>query len=342
MPINAESLQYIKDNFQTQDQIDDYIELLDAVYLAGAPYFTDSYRLQLYKLFTGEGSNIATSYYVKSTNYWRSNNPPSAINIIKPDYKDEAWLNLRGKAVSTTLRRLGSRNASASKKEIVEFLKKYGFGKDIKETDPDGNEALEDAWKSYFNKDKTGITFRPYNNTIAGNGFSLFGSWDSLGVYKDAVKIRLQNFDPTNQTVDNSDQVENPVVDDIYEERIQILEDFLQNSGLAYTYEGSNHGKLSFGLFNKYREKNNLDTIWEDTDQNTDPYSTFLKILSPISENKFTNLSDSYQATLFSKLENSGLLDLLVHVDAIRQFGRDRFKTPKTVQASAALVVNRS
>jgi|GEM_PF-1491367 len=41
-------------------------------------------------------------------------------------------------------------------------------------------------------------------------------------------------------------------------------------------------------------------------------------------------------------MENSGLLDLLVHADEIRQFGRDRFKNEDTVKASAANVLKGS
>jgi hypothetical protein len=42
-----------------------------------------------------------------------------------------------------------------------------------------------------------------------------------------------------------------------------------------------------------------------------------------------------------AKIENSGLIDLLVQSDQIRQFGRDRFKNEESVKASAGKVVRR-
>lgn len=353
MPINAEAKLYIITNFETQKQIDDYIELLDKIYLIGQPYQADFYRLYLYAPFIGtdDADDFDASNFVSSSNYWHGHRLtklafgypkiPIAEYIIRPDPKDELWVSLRDRAISQTLHRLGSRNAIASKKEIADFLKKYKFNEDVTEENLDSIIGTA-AYEEYFKSTKNGIGFGPLDSQVAGGGFSLFGSWESLGVLKDAIKTRLKSFNVQDKTFQENTESFDPNAGDIYEERIQILEEFLQNTAQAYTYEGSAYRSWSFGLFNKYREKNNLPTIMEDTNDNTDPYSTFIKILAPVKDNAFTDLSSKFQETLFSKIENSGLLDLLTYVDHIRQFGRDRLKNEESVKASAAQIVNRS
>lgn len=354
MPISADAKLYIISKFETQKQIDDYIELLDKLYLIGQPYQTDFYRLYLYAPFIGadDAEDFEASNFVDSSNYWHDSalrklqvlpysELPIAEYIIRPDEDDELWVSLKDRAISQTLHRLGSRNANASKKEIADFLKKYGFNKDVTEQNLD-TVIGKAAYQEYFRSTKNGIGAGPLRSNVAGGGFSLFGSWESLGVFKDAVKTRLKSFNVQTKTFEENIESFDPNTGDVYEERIQILEEFLQNTSLAYTYNGSAHRSWTFGLFNKYREKNNLPTIMEDTNDNTDPYSTFIKILAPIKDNAFTDLSSKFQETLFSKIENSGLLDLLTYVDHIRQFGRDRLKNEESVKASAAQIVNRS
>jgi hypothetical protein len=336
MPIDSEALNYIKENFENKNQVDDYIELLDKVYSYGVTFPVG--RNIAYPLFIG-GSFDAQNF-IESDNYWYSNTPPKAKGIINPYASDNAWVSLRKEALSAVITRHGGQNVGlVDDATAIEFLRAR-IDKKIPLNLKLNDQKLEalGVWEKFYNNDLDGTDRIPG----LGNGSTLFGSWEGLGVYVHYVKQRLKNFNFDTGESGDSSQAPPPESSDelLYDDRIAALEEFLSNSKIDLSWDASSR---TSGLFRMYSSKNQVPGYSPLNDvENKDNYTLFSKILAPARETNLLKLSDDFQSTLFSKLENSGLLDLLVYVDQIRQFGRDRFKSPQSVQASAGLVVNRS
>lgn len=332
MPINQDSLSYIKDNFKSKKEIDDYIELLDKAYLYGIDWAVG--RNVVYGLFI-PGVSFDAETFVDEQNHWYSNNPPKAYKIINPDKNDELWIQLRKQALAAVLSQKGGRNIGLDENLGLKFLRDR-FDKKIPTNVGIDDPSTENAWNKFYSNDQDGTD----RAAGLGNGYTLFGYWYSLGVFKDFAINRLKSFNLQNGSVDQGGQVEPPEnkVDTSIEDRIIALEEFLVNAQSNTLFIGT----ATSSLYQIFVSKNNRPELSNSNIAGSESFSLFQGIIAPARGTNLLETSSKYQETLFKKIENSGLLDLLIHADQIRQFGRDRFKNEETVKASAARVVNRS
>lgn len=327
-----QSLEYIKQNFTTRQQIDDYIDILRKMHSGGQ--LNIQARGNAYKVYVDASGYrfLPEDYSIPETNYWTSHDPPVMSKIIVADSTDPTWKALRVKAISAGIAE-NYQGIVANNKDILDYLRRFydsNLPDNINVDDP----LTEKSWKKYYSNDQLGV------GTL-GEGESLFGNWSSLGVYIDYVAFKLQSFNISTKQLspDNSASQSQASydLDQDYGQRIAILEQFLEVAGAPRSPIYSN---ISASLYNTYAAKNNRE-LYDPNLSNQDSFSIFQKILAPVKEQNIADASAKFQETIFSKIEHSGLLDLLVYADQIRQFGRDRLRKEETVKASAGLIVNR-
>jgi hypothetical protein len=336
MAANVESMLFLVNNFTSQKQIDDYIFILKRMHLSGQ---TNVYtRAMAYHVFVGEGGfgYRPNDFQIPQTNYWYDIDPPKMLNIIKPDSNDAVWVNLRTKAISAAiLGKTRDKRTYADDKTILKWLRKYESA--IPDNTPLDSPLTDRAWREFYEEDKIG------GAGGAGEALSLFGNWYALGVYIDYAIARLKNFDfTTGKLKRESDAAAVEADDDVeqdYAVRYAALEEFLQ---LAAPYSTNTaFVTTTASVYNEYAARNGV-RLFDPSLPPPDSFSIFQKIFSPSEDNKLMSLNGRYQKALFEKIEATGLLDLLVQGDQIRQFGRDRFKNEETVKASAAKIVKRN
>lgn len=291
-----------------------------------------------YHVFVGEGGfgYRPNDFQIPQSNHWYDIDPPKMLNIIKPDPNDDVWVNLRKKAISAAiLQKTRDRKTYADDATILKWLRKYDSA--IPNNTPLDSPLTEKAWKKFYSEDKIG------GAGGSGEAITLFGNWYALGVYIDYVIARLKNFDPTSEKMKEGDESSGVEADDDveadYAVRYAALEEFLQISAPgrynpAYT-------TTTASIYNEYAARNGV-RLFDPSLPPPDAFSIFQKIFSPSEDNKLMALNGKYQKSLFEKIEATGLIDLLVQGDQIRQFGRERFKNEETVKASAAKVVKRN
>lgn len=163
-----------------------------------------------------------------------------------------------------------------------------------------------------------------------------FGNTKSAIKYASVVlDIRLKNYNlsatqPEKGQTETVNPTEPPAVDEqlenLFSERLQSLEEFLYASGV-----GSSIGTNAARFLLDITTRNGYDYSLEQT---TERFRSYTQIIAPITE--IGNLDESYQKSLFEKIEASGLYDLVAHIDAIRAFGRERLQTLDRVKGSAA------
>ena len=349
MAVNPKIITWLEDNFPTKKSVDDYIEEVGLAYIKMKDYVVRSIT---YPLFIKVGS-YNQQYVQQSTNYWHNKEMPALESAILPEAGDPLWLLCR-KEAATFLGPMDPTHfsGSATDAQIISFLKK-NFNKNLpSNVDLNGQSGpVDDAWKKYYNNDKDGA-----DRGSVGNGLSLLGNYMSLGVFVKYAIIRIRQWDPvtqklTGQTITspdagannppttNTDNTTNPVFDsnENYLSRIAFLEEFVNN--LSTDLYNSTDGAIG-GLYATIARKNNIAIQADQVLSDLSGFDVFQKILSPRDGATLTALDSKYQKILFQKMEVSGLLDLLVHSDEIRQFGRDRFKNEDTVKASAGKIVN--
>lgn len=337
MAINPSSYLYIKQNFTSKKQIDDYIELLQKAHMYGIDIAAG--RNIAYNIFIG--GSFDAQIFLEEDNHWYSNNPPSADKIIQPEPNDELWIALRKQALGAVLSQKGGQNVGLDEKVGLQFLREK-FDKSIPDNISIDDVATNNAWEKFYSTDKDGTSIAP----SLGNGYTLFGSWYSLGVFKDYVINRLKSFDIASGNIEDRGQVESPENKNevSYQDRLAALEDFLSNAGSWKSSHGYYSGTNAANLYQTYLAKHNRTDLSNPNDsvENSELFSIFQKILAPARGTNLLETSSKFQETLFSKIENSGLIDLLTYVDEIRQFGRDRLKNEESLKASAGLIVNRN
>lgn len=350
MAVNSKILTWLEDNFPTKKSVDDYIEEVNLAYKKMKDYLV---RPITYSLFIKQGTYIQ-QYVEKESHYWYLDEMPALESVILPDAEDPLWVLCRKEAASYLAPMTPSGYSSkATDVQIIAFLKK-NFYKDLSSkadlNQKDG--AANVAWTNYYNNDKDGTDRAP----SMGNGLSLFGNYISLSVFVKYAIIRLRQWDPVTKTLSgetitspnpgannpptkNTDTTVNPIFDsdENYLVRIAFLEDFVNN--LSSDLYNTTDGAIG-GLYATIARKNNIFIQADQVLSGLSGYDVFEKILAPRDGAALTALDSKYQKLLFQKMEVSGLLDLLVHSDEIRQFGRDRFRNEDTVKASAKNLVN--
>lgn len=159
MTINAEALQYIKDSFDNESQLNDYIELLDIVYSYGVTF--PGGRNVVYDFFIG--GNFNPNSYISSGNYWYDKTPPTVKGFIVPDNADQTWVDLRKKALSAAITGLGGLNVGLVDDATgIEFLKAR-FDKSISSNITLDDKQLEDkkVWEKFYKNDLDGTDRSP-------------------------------------------------------------------------------------------------------------------------------------------------------------------------------------
>ena len=366
-------IKWLSDNFPNKQSIDDYIAEIEYAYSK----MTNLYdREKAYPIFI-DGAGFFGSYKDDRNSYWGGKTLPHLWNIIKPDSSDPTWIALRRQAAASLGESNPTKAKKvATDADVIKFLKK-NFNKNLP-TNANLNDTsgeVDKAWKAFYNNDRTGED----KSNAYGSGVSLFGNYVSLGVFASYAIDRLKKYDPVKKTLSGSDPTapsneatpstppaNNPPaqtpdnktnpVDDVakgYFARIAALETFVEASfrpdeGTSSQYNNNAH-PLS-GLFISLALKNKVSVplstrgtgglSQSDPLAGYAPFDIFQKIMAPKEASALLNLDTKYQKILFDKMEDSGLLDLLVHVDEIRQFGRDRFKNEDSVKASAKNVVS--
>lgn len=291
-----------------------------------------------YHVFVGEGGfgYRPNDFQIPQSNYWYDIDPPKMLNIIKPDPNDNVWVNLRKKAISAAiLQKTRDRKTYADDATILKWLRRYDSA--IPNNTPLDSPLTDNAWKKFYNEDKIG------GAGGSGEALTLFGNWYALGVYIDYVVARLKNFDPTSEKMKSGDESSNVEADEDveadYAVRYAALEEFLQIS--APGRYNPVFTTVTASIYNEYAARNGAK-LFDPSLPVPDAFSIFQKIFSPVQDDKLMALNGRYQKSLFEKIEATGLIDLLVQADQIRQFGRERFKNEETVKASAAKVVKRN
>lgn len=291
-----------------------------------------------YHVYVGQGGfgYRPDDFQIPQTNYWYDIDPPKMLNIIKPDPNDEVWVNLRVKAISAAiLGKTRDKKTYASDATIMKYLRRYDSK--IPSNARPNDIIANNAWVKYYNDDKTG------GAGGAGESITVFGNWYSLGVYIDYAIARLRNFNPATKAMKPGDESRNVDADEDveadYAVRYAALEEFLQLAAPGRSNPALPSTTAS--IYNEYAVRNGV-RIFDPSLPAPDAFSIFQKIFAPSEDNKLMALNGRYQKSLFEKIEATGLIDLLVQSDQIRQFGRDRFKSEETVKASAAKVVKRN
>lgn len=337
MTISQSSLVYLKQKFTTKKQIDDYIDLVKKIHLMGQTQPID--RPYGYRILVDQGGfQLRPELFVSATNHWLNNEPPTIYQIISPDPTDELWVKVRKAAVSAAIinTAAGRRGYTPSDQEIIRYLKKWFDGSISSDNIALDSPLLNKAWTQFYEKNRIGTS-------APGYGTSLFGNWFALGVYIDYAIARLQTFDPVGGTVQpgtgGSEPDTNEDVEEDYALRYTALEEFLQHTNPGYG--NPILPTVTAGVFNHYAIKNGV-SIFDPSLPPPENFSIFQKIFAPSKDSKILTVNIKYQKNIFEKIEVSGLLDLLVQSDQIRQFGRDRFENEESVKASAAKVVKRN
>jgi len=332
------ALAYVIDNFTSKKMIDDYIILIKALHVNGQT--SPALRPYAYDVFVGQGGfdfDRIKDQIIKPTNYWFDHTPPKMLDIIQPYSGDGLWEKVRVKAIQAAIvQKSQSKKTYATNREIIAYLKRISRVSPYVAPDAElNNPFLDDAWKAFYEKNKLGVG-------ASGEGSTLFGNWFALGVYIDYVALRLQGFDISKKEFkpgDGGTQTETETdIDEDYANRYSVLEEYL----IHVTGPGHNPATptATATVFNEYAAKNGV-TLWDPSLPPTDAFTIFQKIFSPAKESNILDNTMKFQKILFAKIENSGLIDLLVQSDQIRQFGRDRFKNEESVKASASKVVRR-
>lgn len=256
---------------------------------------------------------------------WDNEYLPTARYILKPDSSDSTWNSFKIQGIKESIKNFDSSINNVTDSLVLEFLKE--FDKKIPKNVSLNDSALDNAWKKWFEGDNYGLSFQDIR--------VCFGSTNSAIKYASVVlDVRLKNFDlsstaPETEQSGPSNPTEPPLVDeeveDLFSQRLQSLEQFLQASGTSSSI-GTNAANFLLGL----ATRNGYDYSLEQT---SDRFRSFAQIIAPIT--KIGELDDTYQKSLFDKIEASGLYDLVIHIDAMQAYGRARLSTLERVKGSA-------
>lgn len=150
-----------------------------------------------------------------------------------------------------------------------------------------------------------------------------------LDWYKQNYLDNQNNEQPPKE--ENKKETRAPILEedlgDFSSERLAALEEFLAK----IHWHDNTVIQNSSNLYKIFREKNFLADKKNEEDIS---FQMFKRFFSP--SVGFRDIDENSQKALFEKIEASGLIDLLVHVDAIRAYGRKRFANTYKVKSSAA------
>ncbi|MFZ4104974.1 hypothetical protein [Flavobacterium sp.] len=319
--MNKESFDYIKSNFISQTAIKDYNEELKQYVKA---FSSNSVNPGAIVVLTDLCKNTEI-YQGQYTTTWKNKDLPNVSKILQPDNNDDIWKKFRSEAVIAAAKKMGIST------DVVSYLK--NFDKSIPQSVSPDDASLNNAWNKWYGQ-------LEYDNNDPKKAQGLFEKNDSMFVLIQYVQNRLSGIDLTQDTSLAPPANEAPPIDetnvDINIERIVALETFLINVNKSshYLESMSPIDSLSGALYIDILSRNNVSTDGfgpNNIGTNT-TFKSFQNLVAPNAD--VEKLSDSYQKSLFDKIEASGLFDLLSHIDAMQAYGRARLSTLERVKGS--------
>jgi hypothetical protein len=316
MAINQQAFDYIKENFTTRQQVQDYkTNILEIVNRA------NSNDINLNAAINDiNGTRVGRD---GTSGVWKDIRMPIGAYIIPADSTDEAWIASAIRAI----KRQGTKNNGENPiSEIIKILK--NFDSKIPTQNVDLTDlAYAKAFKGWFDA------------PIGGDG----GCWSSLEsatIMSGFIIERIEKFNIGTQDPipDKPEDLQEPpqIEQDLLGldvERQAALEEFIGRFGVIIGFDASDSSYSKAGQFyENLVRKNNANFVYSRALQ--DNYTNqFIAIAAPTLE--LLELNDSYQKTLFDKIEASGLYDLLSYVDAMQAYGRARLQNLDRVKGSA-------
>ena len=318
MTINQQAFDYIKEQFTTKQQADDYfLEIQQITLNTNSNIIETAALFKLQNVLPGFAGTIGVWAGVERL--------PWGIKIAPADFSDTAWRNAAIAAIKVQDTRMNTPNDI---NYIIGILKKFDSKiptKNVDLTDVAYAKAFE-AWYSAAYS-KVGSCWHYIESATAMASF--------IGQRVKDFNIGSDNPEETPQTPE--DVQEPPAVDEnslgTSIERAIALEEFIQRGAAII---GFNHADSSYSSVSAYYEslvkKNNASFVFDKAFQ--DNYvNQFIAVASPSMD--IYGLPDSYQKSLFDKIEASGLFDLLSYIDAMQAYGRIRLSTLERVKGSA-------
>ena len=317
MAINQQAFDYIKEQFTTKQQADDYVLEIQQITLNANSNIIETAALtKLATVLPGFTGTIGV---------WAGERTPWGIKIAPADFSDTAW---RNAAIAAIKVQDTKRNGENPTDYIIGILKK--FDKKIPTTNVNLTDvAYAKAFEAWYSA--------PFSKVD-----SCWHYIESATTMASFIAQRIKDFnigsDNPEETPQTPEDVqEPPAVDenslgtDI--DRATALEEFIQRGAAII---GFDHSDNSYSSISQYYEslvrKNNASFVFDKAFQ--DNYvNQFIAVASPSLD--IYKLNDSYQKSLFDKIEASGLFDLLSYIDAMQAYGRSRLSTLERVKGSA-------
>lgn len=320
MAINQEAFNYIKEKFITKQQASDYYEEIALILRNGKSNINPNAGLtQIYTIWVGPKPG--------TIGVWTGIQLPSGAYIAPADFNDIAWRNAAIRAIKAQDTRAGTGENPID--YIISILKKFDKNiptKNINLTDIAYAKAFENWYSSNYSKSD-----------------SCWHYMESALIMASFIAERIKNFNigsnNPEETPETSEDVQEPpaVEEDLLGPNIErqlALEEFIKR-GAAITGNGFDYSEITYSSVAQYYEsllrRNNVSVTNDKALQNN-YVNQFIAIASPTLD--INKLSDSYQKSLYDKIEASGLFDLLSHVDAMQAYGRARLSSLERVKGS--------
>jgi hypothetical protein len=376
----SNSYAYIIQNFTTKKQIDDYVALIKALHKQGQlnPSLR-SYAYDVFIGEGGFDFENIPIDVVPNTNWWTTHTPPKLMKLIEPE-NDKLWETVRVKAVKAAIINK-SPKPNVSDAQVLGYLRRFFdkfIPANVALNNPTVSKAWK---KFYDENKLGGAGGPGNGITLFGNWFALGVFIDYATVRLQSYDVTKKEFPPEGTgagtgpgtgagggagsgggtgggagtgtgggrgtgtgtgggtgtgTGGGGTETERDIDED-YALRYSVLEEFLTHAIGTYNPAGPTS---TASVFNTYAARNGVQ-LWDPSLNERDEFVIFQKIFAPAKDSKVLENSIKFQKTLFAKIESTGLLDLLVQSDQIRQFGRDRFANEESAKASAGKVVRR-
>jgi hypothetical protein len=318
MTINQQAFNYIKEKFTTKQQATDYfLQISELALNANSNIIETAALAKLQQVWVGPIGTIGV---------WEDIQLPSGAYIAPPDFNDIALRTALIRAIKKQDTRWNGENPTDY--IINNILKK--FDKKIPTKNVDLTDAAyAKAFEAWYGA--------PYSNAN--------GCWhfiESASIMVSFIAERVKNF---NIGSDNPEEIpqtpedvqEPPVVEEDplgpTIERQLALEEFIRRGAAIVGFDNSDSSYSSISAYyENLVRKNNASFVYDRALQ--DNYvNQFIAVASPSVD--ILKLNDTYQKSLFDKIEASGLFDLLSYIDAMQTYGRARLSTLDRVKGSA-------
>jgi len=317
MTINQQAFNYIKEKFTTKQQATDYfLQISELALNANSNIIETAALAKLQQVWVGPIGTIGV---------WEDIQLPSGAYIAPPDFNDIALRTALIRAIKKQDTRTGENPVDYIINNILKKFDKKIPTKNVDLTDAAYAKAFE-AWYG-----------APYSNAN--------GCWhfiESASIMVSFIAERVKNF---NIGSDNPEEIpqtpedvqEPPVVEEDplgpTIERQLALEEFIRRGAAIVGFDNSDSSYSSISAYyENLVRKNNASFVYDRALQ--DNYvNQFIAVASPSVD--ILKLNDTYQKSLFDKIEASGLFDLLSYIDAMQTYGRARLSTLDRVKGSA-------